>query len=163
MTHANQNDADDKVWSMMKDIGVCMLSTWTGEKLRSRPVAAYARQEENAIYVMTDIGGRKDDEVEAAPEVNLAFSNPSSNSYVSLSGTATVTNDRAKIKELWNTWAKAWWEGPEDPRIRLLKIVPDSAEYWDSPGKLVSGAIMAFRAMTGQKAADLGENRKISM
>lgn len=162
MSHANENDAEAKVWKLMKDVSVCMLATKTGDAMRSRPVAAFVKREENAIYVMTDVSGRKDDEIEADPQVLLAFSDPSANSYVSLGGHATVTNDRAKIKELWNVFAKTWWDGPEDPNIRLLKIQPLNAEYWDSPGRLVAGAIMAFNALTGGKG-DPGENRKVAM
>ena len=162
MTHANENDADRKVWKLMEDIGTCMLVTRVGEEMHSRPVAAYARREDNTIYIMTDVSGHKDDEIKAQPIVNLSFASPSANSYVSLKGKAAVTNDRAKIKELWNTFAKAWWDGPEDPRIRLLKIEPLQAEYWDSPGRMVAGAIMLFNAVTGKKA-DVGENRKLAM
>ena len=163
MAHANGNEAEAKVWAMMKDIGICMLATKDGSGLRSRPVAAYTAPEEGVIYVMTDVRAHKDDEVAADPAVNLAFAKPGSNSYVSLSGTAAVLNDRAKIKELWNAWAKPWWEGPEDPNIRLLRIQPGKAEYWDGPNRIVAGLIMAFQAVTGGKQADLGKNEKVAM
>jgi general stress protein 26 len=163
MAHAHENDAEHKVWSMMKDIGICMLATRDGDGLRSRPVAAYTEEDAGVIYVMTDVRAHKDDEVAANPQVNLAFATPGSNSYVSLSGTAAVVNDRAKIKDLWNTWSKPWWEGPDDPNIRLLRIQPAKAEYWDGPNKIVAGLIMAFNAVTGGKQADLGKNKKVAM
>jgi general stress protein 26 len=163
MAHANENESEHKVWSMMKDIGICMLATKDGDGLRSRPVAAYTQEDEGVIYVMTDVRAHKDDEVAAEPQVNLAFAKPGSNSYVSLSGTATVINDRAKIKDLWNVWAKPWWEGPDDPNIRLLRVQPAKAEYWDGPNKIVAGLIMAFNAVTGGKQADLGTNRKVAL
>ena len=162
MSHANENDADHKVWAMMKDISICMLATHSVSGLRSRPVAAYARREENTIYVLTDVKGHKDNEIEANPEVLLNFADKSGNSYVSLNGKAAVSNDRAKIKELWNVWAKAWWDGPEDPNIRLLRIEPKSAEYWDSPGRVVASVMMVFQAVTG-KRTDLGENKKVAL
>jgi general stress protein 26 len=79
-----------------------------------------------------------------------------------LTGTAVVLNDRAKIKELFSTPAKAWWESADDPNIRVLKVTPDDAEYWDSPGTIVSYVKMAAAAVTGTRP-DIGENRKISM
>lgn len=162
MSHDSSTDADHKVWKMMKDISICMLATHGGAGLRSRPVAAYARREENTIYILTDVKGHKDDEIEANPEVLLTFADTSGNSYVSLSGKAAVSNDRAKIKELWNAWAKAWWDGPEDPNIRLLRIEPKEAEYWDSPGRVVSSVLMAFQAVTG-KRTDMGDNKKVTL
>jgi hypothetical protein len=69
---------------------------------------------------------------------------------------------RAKIKELFSTPAKAWWKSAEDPNIRVLKITPDDAEFWDSPGTIISYVKMAAAAVTGTRP-DIGENRKISM
>ena len=36
-------------------------------------------------------------------------------------GAARVLNDRARIRDLWTPAAKAWWEGPDDPRIRVFR------------------------------------------
>ena len=126
-------------------------------------MGAFVRAEENAVYFLSDTRRHKDDEIQRSPNVNLAFAHPGSQSYVSLTGIAFVSNDRAKIKELWNPYAKAWWSGPDDPNIRLLKIDQKSAEYWDSPGKFVSTVLMAFKAITGSKSADLGDNKKVAM
>ena len=50
----------------------------------------------------------------------------------------------------------------EDPNIRVLKITPDDAEFWDSPGSVISYVKMAAAAVTGTRP-DLGDNRKVSM
>jgi hypothetical protein len=60
------------------------------------------------------------------------------------------------------TPAKAWWNSSEDPNIRLLKITPDDAEFWDSPGTVISYVKMAAVAATGSRP-DLGDNRKVTM
>jgi hypothetical protein len=59
-----------------------------------------------------------------------------------------VQNDREKIRDLWATPAKAWWDNPDDPSIRILKVTPSSAEYWDSPGTVISYIKMAAAAVT---------------
>jgi general stress protein 26 len=66
------------------------------------------------------------------------------------------------VRELWGTPAKAWWDSPDDPNIRVLKVTPKDAEYWDSPGTVVSYVKMAAAAATGTRP-DLGENRKVAM
>lgn len=162
-TMPNETDSQAKVWQLMQDIGICMLVTKTGGGLRSRPVAAHPQEDVGIVYVLTDVRGHKDDEVESNPDVCLAFAHPGDNAYVSLTGRATVADDRSKIRELWNVFAKAWWSSPDDPNIRLLKIEPQSAEYWDSPGKIVASAIMAFKAITGAENKNPGENKKVAM
>jgi hypothetical protein len=33
----------DRVWELMKKIGICMLASWDGQELQARPMAAYVR------------------------------------------------------------------------------------------------------------------------
>lgn len=157
----NQIDQIDKIWDMMDNIFVCMLATRDGEQIRSRPMAALTRRDENAVYFFTDAEAHTDDEVSLSPHVCLAFASDSQ-SYVSVTGRAELTNDRQAIRDLWCMPAKAWWDSPEDPRIRLLKVTPEDAEYWDSPGKVVSYVKMAAAAITGKRPA-MGEHRKITI
>ena len=161
MTDDNMPDRD-RVWDLMKKIGFAMLVTHDGDKLRARPMAAYVERNDDAIYFLTDARRHKDTEIARDPNVNLSFADASGQKYVSLTGTATISNDRAKIKDLFGTPAKAWWDSADDPNIRVLKVVPDDAEFWDSPGTVVSYVKMAAAAMTGSRPA-IGDNRKVAL
>lgn len=151
-----------KAWELVEKIGFCMLATRDGEDIRARPMAAHAEQDENAIYFLTDVGSHKDDEVSRRPRVCLAFADSKGQKYVSVSGAAEVSNDRERIKELWSTPAKAWWDNPDDPSIRVLKVTPDFAEYWDSPGTAISYVKM-FAAAVSSTRPDMGENAKVNL
>jgi general stress protein 26 len=157
-------DKDDqtRVWELMEKIAFCMFSSLDGEEIRSRPMAAYVERDENRILFLTDVDSAKDEEVEARPNVNLAFADAGSHSYVSVTGRAKVTNDREKIREIFDVPAKAWWDGPEDPALRLLVVTPHDAEYWDSPGKITSYIRMAAAAVSSSRPA-LGDNAKVDM
>ncbi len=157
-----REDTIDRVWNLMKKIGFCMLASRDGEKIRARPMAAYVARDEHAVYFLTDAASHKDDEIRRDPNVNLAFADASGQEYVSVSGRASVSNDREKIRELWSTPAKAWWDSADDPSIRVLKIEPEDAQYWDSPGTVVSYAKMAAAAVSGTKP-DMGDNAKVRM
>jgi general stress protein 26 len=161
---ANDNTAHDtdRAWDLMKKIGFAMLVTRDGDKLRARPMSAYLERDENAIYFLTDARRHKDEEIARNPGINLSFANASDQKYVSVTGTAVVSNDRAKIKELFSTPAKAWWSSADDPDIRVLKITPDDAEFWDSPGSVISYVKMAAAAVTGSRP-NLGDNRKVAL
>jgi general stress protein 26 len=159
--NSDKGDAQH-AWGLMKTIGFTMLATRDGEKIRSRPMAAYLRPEEGAIYFLTDVRRHKDEEIARDHHVNLAFADAGAQKYVSVSGYAKISNDRAKIKELFSTPAKAWWDSPDDPNIRVLQVTPEEAEYWDSPGTIVSTVKMALAAATGSRP-ELGENRKVAI
>ncbi len=109
-----------------------------------------------------DARRHKDEEIAREPQVNLSFADAGDRKFVSLSGRAEVSNDRAKIRELFGTAAKAYWDNADDPNIRVLKVVPEEAEFWDSSGKLVGAIKMAAAAATGTRP-DMGDNRKVSM
>ena len=159
----NDNDGNiERAWELMKKIGFAMLVTRDGDKLRARPMSAYLRREENAIYFLSDARRHKDEEIARNPSVNLSFADASSMKYVSLTGTATVSNDRARIKEMFSTPAKAWWDSADDPNIRVLKVTPDDAEFWDTPGSVIAYVKMAVAAATGTRP-EIGDNRKVSM
>ena len=95
-------------------------------------------------------------------EGGVAFADSKGQKYVSVSGSASVSNDREQIRELFSTPAKAWWDDAEDPSIRILKVEPTSAEYWDSPGTVVSYIKMIAAAVSDAKP-DMGENEKVSL
>lgn len=152
----------DRVWELMAKMPICMLTTWDGNDLHSRPMDARPRREENQIYFLTDVRQHKDDDIARFPKLNIAFSDSGDQKFVSLSGRAEVSNDRAKIKELWEPTAKAWWDSADNPNIRVLKVTPLDAQYWDGPGKVVSMVKMMVAAATGTRP-NLGENRKVAM
>lgn len=155
-----EGEAIDKIWKNAEKIGICMFVTWDGERQRARPVAARPHREEGAIYVMTDVHGKKDDQIENFPKVTLAFADTGSNTYVSITGHATVSDDRAKIKELWSVYDKVFWDGPDDPSVRLITVKPDDAEIWDGAGKIWAGIAMAANLTTGSELS-LGDNQKV--
>jgi general stress protein 26 len=156
------NDDIDRVWRLIDKISFCMLSSLDGEDIRARPMAAHASREENAIYFLTDADSAKDEDVARNPHVGLAFADAGDQKYVSVTGTAQVSNDRAKIRELWSTWAKAWWSGPDDPSIRVLKITPKDAQYWDSPGTVMSYVKMLAATVSSARPA-VGDSAKVNM
>jgi general stress protein 26 len=159
-TNKSKKELEDRAWELAEDIRICMFITWDGERQSARPIDATVDQDERAIYFLTDVGAEKVDQVDSYPEATLAFSDTGSMKFVTFRGTAEVSNDRAKIKEIWTATSKAWWESEDDPAIRLVTFIPDQAELWDSPGKLVSGILMLTAAVTGSKPK-IGDHAKI--
>ena len=125
-------------------------------------MSAYLERENNAVYFLTDARRHKDEEIARNSGINLSFADASDQKYISITGTAIVSNDRAKIKQLFSTPAKAWWDSADDPNIRVLKITPDEAEFWDSPGTIISYVKMAAAAVTGARP-EIGDNRKVEL
>lgn len=156
----------DKAWALSEKIRTAIFTTWDGEQQRARPLSAKVDRDAHAIYFLVGVDGGKTladaagvpalslvEQVSKFPNVSLAFADHGKNDYVTIIGEARVSNDRAKIAELWTPFAKAWWDDENDPRIRLITVLPEAAEVWEGPNQLVAGAIMLTAAVTGSKPA----------
>ena len=152
----------ERVWELMEKVQFCMFSKWTGSRLRSRPMYPHLNRSENLVRFLTDVRQHKDEEVEEFPEICLSFSDPRDQKYVSISGTARISNDRAMIRQLWSFPSKAWWESADDPNIRVITVQPHEAEFWDSPGTIISYVKMAAAAVSNTRPA-VGEHQKVPM
>lgn len=89
--------------------------------------------DEGNIWFMSSIKSDKNAEIANNKMVQLFYSNPGNMEYLSVLGAATITTDRQKIEELWSTFANAWFQdGKEDADISVIKVVPQTAYYWDT-------------------------------
>ena len=149
----------DRVWELMEKISICMLTTHDGERIRSRPMAAFVRRDEDAMIssaMRTIRRMRKFREPECRARVRRR-------AEVRLGHRPRGGfRDKAKIKEVWGPAAKAWWDSPDDPNIRLLTVKPDDAEFSDGPGKIIGTIKMVAAAATSSRP-NYGENRKVAM
>lgn len=162
MTGSTDRQDIDRVWKLIEDIDLCMFTTHDGRKLRARPMSSRPRQSENAIYFLTDVDGHKDDEVASDNEVCLSYAKISAGKFLAVSGRARVLNDRALIEQLWDKDAEAFWEGPDDPRVRVIAVTPDEAQFWEGPHGVVATVQMVIAAATAMPPV-LGDQRKVDL
>jgi len=159
METRNDPETKQKVWDMIKDIKFAQMVTRNAAgRMSARPMTALKR-EGDVLWFMTSDETGKIDEIEKDPEVLLSFNEPKNNSYVSISGKATVTKDRAKIDELWSEFSRIWFpKGKDDPRITLIRVDAEAAEYWDSPkGILVYAWGYVQARITGEVPKSIGD------
>ncbi len=79
----------------------------------------------------------------------VTFSDPAKNTYVGLQGSARVRDDRALVAELWNPGAAAFFDGKNDPTVRVLEVTVEAGEYWDGPNGRLGAALAVVRAALG--------------
>ncbi len=125
------NAEQKKIADLMDEFDNAMLVTHAdGSALRARPMHVAKSRENGDVLFLTSWSAPKVDEVLEEPAVNVTFQQP--NSYLSLSGTARVTADRAKIDEAWSETMKAWFpEGKDSPDIAVVEVKAEQGEYWN--------------------------------
>jgi general stress protein 26 len=160
----SQSDDVKKLAKLIKGIKVAMMTTRDDDgTLRARPMQTQEQEFDGTLWFFTQASSHKVDEINHEHQVNVTYSEPSSNHYVSVSGTATLVRDRAKIDELWSPVLKAWFpKGKDDPAVALLKVEVSKAEYWDSPSSTLVKLVGFTKAvLTGQQYWP-GENEKLN-
>lgn len=155
-----ENEKTKRVWKALKSASHCMLASRDGEAIRARPMALYASPSAKQIYFLTDVRAHKDEELNKWPHVCVTLDEESF--FCSVSGTARVSRDPVIIDDIWDKDAAAWFDGKDDPNLRLVTVSPEFAEYWDRPGAVAASIKTSFAAVTGSRP-DMGENEKVTM
>jgi general stress protein 26 len=150
----------DRVWTLIHDIPVAMVVTREGQHMRARPMAVRPARDEGAIEFLTDVDAPKAAEIRRDETICLALADNKRQKYVSIVGHAEIIDDPDRVKAIWSIYDKAFWPDKNDPRIRILRVTPESAEFWEGTGKIVTAVKLAAAIVSGERM-DLGENEKV--
>lgn len=159
----------DELYELIEDMEIALMTTRRPDgALVTRPMATQKHGPLADLWFVTSIETHKVDEIEADPNVCLGYYNPETREWVSVSGTATLTQDREKIHELYQPdWLYYFEEehgeghgGPDDPRLALICVDARSVHYkkakFSKPRALFE---MARRAVTGENVKLSREER----
>ena len=161
----------DELYKLIDDIEIAMFTTRRADgQMVSRPMATQERVSGADLWFVTDVSSHKLDELEADPHVNLAYYNMKSREYVSVAGTATITQDRKLVHELYKPDWKAWFGdeggerdgGPDDPRLALVLVEAHSVEYLVTTKSRPVVLFEVAKAMVTGTPPKVGEQRTLS-
>ncbi len=142
-----------KMAELIKKAETCFFTTTdrNGGHAATRPMAVQEVDEQGNLWFLSADDSHKNAEIQANPTVRLYFQGDPHSDFLTLEGIATISRDKAKIKELWKFILKTWFtEGENDPRITVIKIAPSQGYYWDNKhGKAIAGVKMLIGAATG--------------
>lgn len=132
-------------------------------RLVTRPLAIVDRDFDGFVYFFVAKDSHKVHDIDANPQVNVGVE--TSKGWLSISGTATLRTDAAKIDELWNTGAEVWFDqGRDDPQVALLEVDAHTVESWTSTEpKAVTLLKYAKAAVTGGHPKNIGDNETITL
>lgn len=149
MTDTATSDQLDTIRSIMKSVRTAMLTTVDDDgALHSHPMTTQQAEFDGDCWFIASDSSDSAGQLAARPQVNLAYA--SSSSWLSLAGSAELVRDEAKKRELWNTFTDAWFEnGVDDPSVVLIHVSAESAQYWETPGRVATVVSMLKAKVTG--------------
>jgi len=136
-------------------------ATVAGMSNAARPMNVRKVDEDGNLWFLSASDSHKNEELAADPAVTLFFQGSPHSDFLHLSGRATVSRDKAKIKELWEPIIRIWFTGGvDDPRITVIKVEPSVGYYWDTKhGHMFAGVKMLIGAAIGKTLDDSVEGR----
>lgn len=157
-------DNTQEFWDFIKGFQNAMVATVDGDQMRARPMVPFMDKEEGVIRFLTHRVTHKTDEIKENSNGLLTFSNPVTNAHASLTGTMSISEDIALIKELWGPYAETWFSGDPDSRdVVAIIFKPEYGQMWNgekNPAKLIKEVVVAFNSDT--KIPDIVDEKKVS-
>lgn len=158
MTQDRQQDIQT-LRGLIKDIKVCMLATHSTESgLRSRPMITGRHEFDGDLWFFSHVQDPKVAELQRDSRVNLVYSDPERDRYISITGEAEVLQESQKLELLWRDELNEWFpKGPGDPDLTLIRVQVNEAEYWDADVNHLGSAVKAlfFNSSQTQKHGKL--------
>ena len=107
----------EQLYEQIDEIEIAMMTTRRPDgHLESRAMATQKRAEGADLWFVSAEGTAKVRDVEADPHLNLAYYKDRTREWVSVSGLATLSRDREKIRELYAPDWGIWFPDEGDPR-----------------------------------------------
>ncbi|MES1255920.1 MAG: pyridoxamine 5'-phosphate oxidase family protein [Acidobacteriota bacterium] len=164
--HLEGDDAIAKVRALLPKFHSAMMVTHAGTgDVHVRPLALQGDTSTfgGVLWFFTDVRSRKVQESSNRSPVSLTFQSDGDSAYLHLVGTATVTHDIPKMRELYSPLLRTWFpEGLDDPFLTLMKFEASGGAYWESPGGMLQVlASFAKASLTGKPSGggEAGEFR----
>lgn len=151
-------EAIDRIKEVVDKSGTCFFVTTQGMGASggARPMSVRKVDDQGRLWFLSASDSHKNQELVRDGTVRLFFLGSGRSDFMELSGTVSISTDKAMIKTLWNPLIKTWFTGGvDDPRITALAFEPLEGYYWDNKhGDAIAGIKMMIGAAIGKTLDD---------
>ena len=159
----NNEAAVEKLRELIDKTKTCFFDTGnvSNESSGVRPMSVQQVDEAGNLWFLSANDSHKNAEIAADRSVKLFFQGSAHSDFMYITGKAVIVTDRNKIEELWEPIMKTWFtEGKDDPRISVIKFIPEEGYYWDTKhGKAIAFLKMLTGAALGKTMDDSIEGK----
>ena len=157
-------------YELVEELEVAMMTTRRSDgHLESRAMATQKRAAGADLWFVAAEGTGKLTDIEADPHVNLAYYKDRTREWVSVSGLATLSRDRDKIRELYAPDWRIWFgeEGDsrhgtaDDPRLVLIGVDIHAASFLDVSKPQPVVLYELAKGFLTRRTPELGETQRI--
>ena len=150
-------EGTQKIREMAEQAKTCFMCTngATGQSAGVRPMGIARADKDGTLWFISANDSHKNREIAADPNVKLYFHGDQDADFLYVTGTATISEDKAIIKDLWQPPMKIWFTGGEDdPHLSAIRVTPDTGYYWDTKHGKVAFMIKSLIGVAMGKTLD---------
>lgn len=146
------------------DIGMLCTAIKDSDYPHAVPMSRQEVDEDGNIWYLFSSESETYSNLKKDNKVSVLFSHVGDYNFLAVNGVAEISEDKQRIEKYWNKMMEGWFEkGKDDPRIRVLKVIPVESHYWDNKSnKLITLLKVAAGAVSGQKL-DIGREGNLEL
>lgn len=129
-------NAKEQALKILNDNMIGTMATVQQNKPHSRYMTFF--NDDFILYTATSKKTHKVEDIEQNPYTHILLGydgNGLGDSFLEIEGQVEESDDESMKEKVWNDALKGWFEGPEDPDLVILKIVPTQVRVMNSKGK----------------------------
>ena len=155
----------EKLRGLIDNIRTAMLTTYDEKDgLHSRPMGTAQFDIDGNIWFFTNEFSPKVQEIAVEHTVSVTYADITENIYISITGIATMVDNREKMQQLWNPYVALFFpDGIDDPKLTLLKVEAQHAEYWDSSAGTIAVIFKKIIAAVTGKKYESGDHKEVDL
>lgn len=135
---------------------VAMVTTRGRLGQRSRPLTVAGVEEDTVSFLVSESADWVRDH-QPGTETECTVAEPSDNHYVAVSGESSLVADPARIEQLWSAPAGAFFDGPDDPAVRVLEVQVADGQWWEGPDTKAGTLVAMVRSAVGRDRSAMGQ------
>lgn len=142
----SQKEIEKKLWSELKSDRTIMLGLESGAAGGTQPMTAVLEDDDRGpIWIFSSSDVDLVQTLGVGPSAAVGqFVSKGHGLFASLHGQLQIQNDPATVERLWNPFIAAWFDGKDDPKLRLMRLDLDHAHVWLNENSVFAGIKMLF-------------------
>lgn len=130
--------------------GMLVTHSMEGE-FHARPMSLAEVDDSLAISFVTSIESPKVEEILRDDRVGVTLQGGSA--FLAVKGYARLITELEERRRVFGLMNEMWFDGPEDPDVVVIRVIPEQLEYWDAGGANALRLALKFAksAITGEK------------
>lgn len=152
---AAKSDPEALLWKELGKVHAGMLGV-AGSGEHMQPMAHHADPEGNRLWFLTKSDTDLFQSVGADSMAHFCVISKPHDFHACLKGRISHHTDHSALEDLWNPMVAAWFDGKDDPKLRILVIDLQDAAIWASTGSTLAFAWETAKANLTGSMPDVG-------